>query len=275
VNVSPKILVALIAVIIAAVAAGYYAGSRQAGQSQQAAAPGETTPASTVATSPGHPPVNGARQATLPSPSASSVPAHPAIAGGSQALPPETGRAHIDSEVDPNAHFTHFRVGERNVKQIFADGDTMWVGTSGGVIRYNIKTDDYRLYDTRSGRILIEDTPVESLPLQHLRNQFALVPQESVIFASSALENIRYGRPDASAEAVRRAATAARADEFIRALPEGYDTDLGERGVRLSGGQKQRISIARAILADRPILLLDEATRSLDASSEPSGLPEA
>ncbi|MDJ0778881.1 MAG: ABC transporter transmembrane domain-containing protein [Gammaproteobacteria bacterium] len=125
-----------------------------------------------------------------------------------------------------------------------------------------------RFYDPQCGRILIDDIPVDELSLQQLRTQYAMVPQESVIFAASALENIRYGRPDAAPEEVRRAAVAARADEFIRALPEGYDTDLGERGVRLSGGQKQRISIARAILADRPILLLDEATSSLDASNE-------
>ena len=125
-----------------------------------------------------------------------------------------------------------------------------------------------RFYDTQSGRIRIDDLPLDSLSPQQLRHQFALVPQESVIFASSALENIRYGRPDATPEAAQRAAVAARADEFIQALPQGYATDLGERGVRLSGGQKQRISIARAILADRPILLLDEATSALDASSE-------
>jgi len=125
-----------------------------------------------------------------------------------------------------------------------------------------------RFYDTQSGRILIEDKPIDRLSLKNLRKQYALVPQESVIFAASALENIRYGRPDATLEEVQHAATAARADEFIRALPEGYDTNLGERGVRLSGGQKQRISIARAILSERPILLLDEATSALDASSE-------
>ena len=125
-----------------------------------------------------------------------------------------------------------------------------------------------RFYDAGSGRILIEDVPLQNLSLQQLRHQYALVPQESVIFASSARENIRYGRPNATDEEVGRAAIAARADEFIEALPQGYDTDLGERGVRLSGGQKQRISIARAILADRPILLLDEATSALDASSE-------
>ena len=109
---------------------------------------------------------------------------------------------------------------------------------------------------------------IAELDLDTLRQQFALVPQESVIFASSVAENIRYGRPEATDEEVHSAAKAARADEFIAQLPDGYQTYLGERGVRLSGGQKQRISIARAILADRPILLLDEATSSLDAANE-------
>jgi ATP-binding cassette subfamily B protein len=95
-----------------------------------------------------------------------------------------------------------------------------------------------------------------------------VVPQETMIFGTSALENIRYGRPDATDAEVREAAEAAAADEFIQRLPEGYDTFLGEKGTRLSGGQKQRIAIARAILKNPPILLLDEATSSLDAESE-------
>jgi len=94
------------------------------------------------------------------------------------------------------------------------------------------------------------------------------VPQDAVIFSASAFENIRYGRPEASAEEVHAAARAAFADGFLRALPEGYDTFLGERGVRLSGGQRQRIAIARAMLKNPPLLLLDEATSALDAESE-------
>jgi len=101
-----------------------------------------------------------------------------------------------------------------------------------------------------------------------MRRKIALVPQEPVIFATSVLENVRYGRPDASDVDVRAACDAAYATEFIARLPEGFESALGERGVRLSGGQRQRIAIARAILADRPILLLDEATSSLDAESE-------
>ncbi len=125
-----------------------------------------------------------------------------------------------------------------------------------------------RFYEAASGRILIDDTDISRLDPLELRKQIGLVPQETVLFGESALENIRYGRPDASEEEVKQAAALAAADDFIRALPDGYDTFLGERGTRLSGGQRQRIAIARAILKDPPILLLDEATSSLDAESE-------
>lgn len=125
-----------------------------------------------------------------------------------------------------------------------------------------------RFYVLNSGSIELDGVDIAKLTPQTLRQQYALVPQESVIFATSVLENVRYGRIDASEEAVKQACIAAKADEFIREFPDGYQTYLGERGVRLSGGQKQRIAIARAILADRPILLLDEATSALDAVSE-------
>ncbi|BDY04271.1 ABC transporter transmembrane domain-containing protein [Ferrimonas sp. YFM] len=125
-----------------------------------------------------------------------------------------------------------------------------------------------QFYLPNQGRVLLDGVDLTSLDPLEIRRQFALVPQESVIFASSALENVRYGRPDATLEEVQQACKAARAHEFIQALPQGYDTNLGERGVRLSGGQKQRIAIARALLADRPVLLLDEATSALDAASE-------
>ena len=106
------------------------------------------------------------------------------------------------------------------------------------------------------------------MALSELRQRVGIVPQDAVIFSSSALENIRYGKPDATDDEVKAAATAAFADEFIQRLPEGYDTFLGERGVRLSGGQRQRIAIARAMLKNSPLLLLDEATSALDAESE-------
>lgn len=125
-----------------------------------------------------------------------------------------------------------------------------------------------RFYDVSRGTIRVDGIDIARLDPRELRRQIGLVPQETVLFGESALENIRYGRPGASDQEVRRAAELAAADEFIRRLPQGYDTYLGERGTRLSGGQRQRIAIARAILKDPPILLLDEATSSLDAESE-------
>jgi ATP-binding cassette subfamily B protein len=125
-----------------------------------------------------------------------------------------------------------------------------------------------RFYDTNKGRVLVDENDIALLDPRELRRQIGLVPQETVLFGDSAMENIRYGRPEASDEEVRQAAVLAAADEFISGLPEGYQTFLGERGTRLSGGQRQRIAIARAILKDPPILLLDEATSSLDAESE-------
>ncbi|HEY2781629.1 MAG TPA: ABC transporter transmembrane domain-containing protein [Steroidobacteraceae bacterium] len=125
-----------------------------------------------------------------------------------------------------------------------------------------------RFYDPDSGRVLIEDKPLADLRPEDIRAQIGLVPQDTVLFGASARENIRYGRPNASDAEIEAAAVAAAADEFLRRLPQGYDTFLGERGTRLSGGQRQRIALARAILKDPPILLLDEATSSLDAESE-------
>ena len=125
-----------------------------------------------------------------------------------------------------------------------------------------------RFYDVRSGEILLDGIGLKAVALEALRERIAIVPQDSVIFSANALENIRYGKPQASDAEVIAAAQAAYADEFISALPEGYQTFLGERGVRLSGGQRQRISIARAILKNPPLLLLDEATSALDAESE-------
>ena len=125
-----------------------------------------------------------------------------------------------------------------------------------------------RFYDPQAGSVRIDDVDIARLSLHDLRRSIALVPQDSIIFATTAMENIRFGRYDASDAEVIAAARAAYAQEFIERLPNGFDTELGERGVRLSGGQKQRIAIARAILRDAPILLLDEATSALDAQSE-------
>ena len=125
-----------------------------------------------------------------------------------------------------------------------------------------------RFYDTQHGLVSIDGVPLREASLAALRQRVGIVPQDSTVFSTSALENIRYGRPEASDAEVHAAARAAFAHEFISALPEGYNTFLGERGVRLSGGQRQRIAIARAILKNPPLLLLDEATSALDAESE-------
>jgi ATP-binding cassette subfamily B protein len=125
-----------------------------------------------------------------------------------------------------------------------------------------------RFYDPDAGAVLVDGVDARRADLAELRRRFALVPQEPVIFGASVAENVRYARPEASDAEVRAACEAAFALEFVERLPQGFDTFLGERGVRLSGGQRQRLSIARALLADRPVLLLDEATSSLDAESE-------
>jgi ATP-binding cassette subfamily B protein len=125
-----------------------------------------------------------------------------------------------------------------------------------------------RFYDPQQGRILLDGHALPELGRAAFREHIALVPQDPVIFATSARENIRFGRSDATDEQIEAAAKAAAAHDFIKGLPTGYDSPLGERGVMLSGGQKQRIAIARAILRDAPVLLLDEATSALDAESE-------
>jgi ATP-binding cassette, subfamily B, bacterial len=125
-----------------------------------------------------------------------------------------------------------------------------------------------RFFDPNSGAVRIDGVRTSDASLEALRARMALVPQDVALFADTIADNIRYGKPDASQEAVQRAAIAAQADDFIRALPEGYHTRLGERGMSLSGGQRQRIALARALLKDAPILLLDEATSALDAESE-------
>ena len=125
-----------------------------------------------------------------------------------------------------------------------------------------------RFYTPESGRILLDGVDVARLTLADLRGTMAIVPQETIVFSTTARENIRYGRPDAGNDEVEAAARAALAHDFLSELPQGYDTYLGEKGVRLSGGQRQRIAIARAILKNPPLLLLDEATSALDAESE-------
>ncbi len=149
-----------------------------------------------------------------------------------------------------------------------ASGETVALVGPSGAGKSTVLQLLLRFYDAQQGRVLIDGVPVDRVALADLRQRIGIVPQDSVIFSTSALENIRYGRPEASDDEVIAAAKAAFAHDFISALPEGYRSFLGERGVRLSGGQRQRISIARAMLKNPPLLLLDEATSALDAESE-------
>jgi len=125
-----------------------------------------------------------------------------------------------------------------------------------------------RFYEVTEGRILLDGLDIRSLQVQALRRQIGVVQQEVYMFAGTVLENILYGRPEATREEVIQAARKANAHDFVMRLPQGYDTDIGQRGVRLSAGQRQRLSIARVFLKDPPILIFDEATSALDYESE-------
>jgi ATP-binding cassette subfamily B protein len=149
-----------------------------------------------------------------------------------------------------------------------APGETVAIVGPSGAGKSTVFQLLLRFYDASAGTISVDGVPVQQTSLAALRQRVGIVPQDSTIFSTSALENIRYGRPDAPDAEVIAAAKAAFAHDFITTLPEGYHTFLGERGVRLSGGQRQRISIARAMLKNPPLLLLDEATSALDAESE-------
>ena len=147
-------------------------------------------------------------------------------------------------------------------------GETMALVGPSGAGKSTIFNLLLRFFDPQEGAVRVDGVNARDADLGALRARMALVPQDVALFAGTVADNIRYGSPDATMTAVRQAAQAAHADEFIRALPDGYDTRVGERGISLSGGQRQRIAIARAILKDAPILLLDEATSALDAESE-------
>ncbi|APE42814.1 ABC transporter [Sulfitobacter alexandrii] len=182
---------------------------------------------------------------------------------------PEPARGHIAFE---DVHFSYpARPDTAALDGVTLDirpGETVaFVGPSGAGKTTIIQL-ILRFYDPVSGRITLDGVDLRDVARDAFRRAIALVPQDPVIFAASASENIRFGRPDATDAEVEAAARAAAAHDFIAALPEGYDSYLGERGVMLSGGQKQRIAIARAILRDAPVLLLDEATSALDAESE-------
>ncbi len=149
-----------------------------------------------------------------------------------------------------------------------APGETVALVGASGAGKSTVFQLLLRFYDPESGVVRLDGVATREIALHSLRERIGIVPQDAVIFSASAMENIRYGKPGATDDEVRAAALAAFANEFITALPEGYDTFLGERGVRLSGGQRQRIAIARAMLKNPPLLLLDEATSALDAESE-------
>ena len=155
-----------------------------------------------------------------------------------------------------------------NVSLSIAAGETIALVGPSGAGKTTLFQCLLRFYEANSGQITINGQNIDALRLNSLRSNIAIVPQDAVIFSANALENIRYGKPDATDDEVIAAAKAAQVDEFVHKLPDGYQTFLGERGTRLSGGQRQRIAIARAILKDAPILLLDEATSALDAESE-------
>ena len=155
-----------------------------------------------------------------------------------------------------------------NVSFTIQPGETVALVGPSGAGKSTIIQILQRFFDPQEGQITFGGISLPEMERSAFRKFMALVPQDPVIFASSAYDNILFGRPDASKDEVIAAATAAAAHDFISALPEGYDSYVGERGVMLSGGQKQRIAIARAILRDAPVLLLDEATSALDGESE-------
>ncbi|KWT88178.1 MULTISPECIES: ABC transporter transmembrane domain-containing protein [unclassified Variovorax] len=197
--------------------------------------------------------------------------AKPAIASPARPVPATVPEAGSSVRFDRVTFHYPSRPGTPALRDFSLDispGETVALVGSSGAGKSTVFQLLLRYYDPQSGRILLDGAPLADLALDALRTRIGLVPQDAVIFSASAFENIRYGRPEASAEEVHAAARAAFADGFLRALPEGYDTFLGERGVRLSGGQRQRIAIARAMLKNPPLLLLDEATSALDAESE-------
>jgi ATP-binding cassette subfamily B protein len=151
---------------------------------------------------------------------------------------------------------------------VIAPGERVGLVGASGAGKSTIVALLQRFHDVQSGAVLIDGQDIAGVTQTSLRDAMAIVPQDISLFHRSVLENIRYARPDASEAEVLAAASVARCREFIEALPEGFDTMVGDRGAKLSGGQRQRLAIARALLKNAPILLLDEATSALDSESE-------
>jgi len=186
-----------------------------------------------------------------------------------QALPAAQGGSRVQFEA------VRFHYPSRPAQAALADfsldirpGETVALVGPSGAGKSTVLQLLLRFYDVAAGQVRVDGVDLRAASLAELRDRIGIVPQDSTLFSSSVMDNIRYGRPEASDAEVVAAAQAAFAHDFISALPEGYDTHVGERGVRLSGGQRQRISIARAMLKNPPLLLLDEATSALDAESE-------
>ncbi len=156
----------------------------------------------------------------------------------------------------------------QNISLDVATGETVALVGASGAGKTTLVSLLLRFYDPSAGHILLDGHDLRSLTLESLRQNVAIVLQEPILFGASIRENIAYGRPKATIEQIRDAAKAAGAHDFIAALPEGYETQIGERGATLSGGQRQRLSIARAFLKDAPVLMLDEPTSALDAETE-------
>ena len=196
--------------------------------------------------------------------------ATPAIAEAREAqLLKDSGHAAIEfKQVTFNYPSRPLTAALNNISLSIQAGETLALVGPSGAGKTTMFQLLLRFYDVSSGSITLNGQDIRELKLETLRSMIAVVPQDPVIFSANAMENIRYGRPYATDAEVMIAAKAAQVDEFMRQLPQGYDTFLGERGTRLSGGQRQRIAIARAILKDAPLLLLDEATSALDAESE-------
>lgn len=178
------------------------------------------------------------------------------------------GSAVVLDDVSFNYPSRPLQAALSNISLAIRPGETVALVGPSGAGKSTVFQLLLRFYDVGSGAVTVDGVDVREADLTALRQRIGIVPQDSVIFSTTAMENIRYGRPEASDEEVMAAAKAAFAHEFILALPGGYQSFLGERGVRLSGGQRQRISIARAMLKNPPLLLLDEATSALDAESE-------